>query len=115
MQVELPAEIRKLAKKEGGFIPNGPVFNAGKVRNISAGGAQLFSFQPLDLGRYVRLAFNLPETGAASFLCGIVYAQAERDFKGREHFIYGLNFLGVDDEQRSHLLCFVLENQLKKR
>lgn len=67
------------------------------LQNLSAGGVQLVSSEPLGPGDVLELSFELPEHGATRTVAKIVWAREEAE-GGRVEYLSGVRFIPVYPE-----------------
>ncbi len=84
-----------------------------EMLDLSAGGLRFASKQPFSLEEQIRCHFELPETGAFDLLARIV--RIERKTPGYEGSRwYAAEFSKLGDPQRSALLRWVFQEQLRR-
>lgn len=110
----LDAQVRIIDRvgDEGDGTPWNTDWMAAQTRDISAGGCQLVLRTPLSRGDTVELVVELPDH---QMNLRAVVRRCEPDPELLNHFVIGVSFTNMDEEDRQHLLRFAFQRQIELR
>lgn len=81
------------------------------TRDISGGGVQVTSHEPIALGSIVKLSFLIPE-GALTATCEVVRSSFQAE---AEVYWTGLKYLNINEADRSKLIRYIFHLQIEKK
>lgn len=83
------------------------------TRDISGGGMQVISKEPIQLGSQLQLQIELPEFGSVRTIGKVVRAEQPQD--ARSLFWISIKFIDIPEGIRSKIIKFIFKKQLEQR